>query len=60
MALYAEAASHNGDADLTEKLANARLMCLEATPTPTAPISPAEGISGTLPTGPDGQGNGDG
>jgi hypothetical protein len=65
-ALYAEATGHNGDAELAEKLANARLMCLEATPTPTAPITATQDVSGTLPTGPiegiEGgeQGNGDG
>ncbi|MGD8584469.1 MAG: hypothetical protein PVH65_13350 [Chloroflexota bacterium] len=65
-AFYAEAAAHNGDAELSEKLANARLMCLEATPTPTAPITATQGVSDTLPISPTedldggGQGIGDG
>jgi hypothetical protein len=59
-ALYAEAASHNGDAELGDKLAEARLMCLEATPTPAAPITATQTISGTLPGSPDGGTDGDG
>ncbi len=65
-ALYGEAVAHNGDAELGDKLAEARLMCLEATPTPTAPITATQTFSGTLPGSPDagleggGQGNGDG
>lgn len=64
--LYREASSHNGDSELSEKLANARLMCLEATPTPSAPITATQGVNGTLPVSPDEgseggqQGNGDG
>ena len=64
--LYAEAAQLNGDSVLRDKLANARLMCLEATPTPSAPITATGGISGTLPITPTdssedgGQGSDDG
>ena len=47
--LYVEAAQLDGDTVVSEKLANARLMCLEATPTPSAPITATEGLSGTLP-----------
>ena len=51
-ALYVEAAQLDGDTALSEKLANARMMCLEATPTPSAPITATEGFSGTLPAVP--------
>jgi hypothetical protein len=63
---YLEASSGNGDPELSEKLNNASLMCLEATPTPTAPITATLEFSGTLPISPGGgtdgggQGNGDG
>jgi hypothetical protein len=63
---YSEAASYNGETTITEKLSNARLMCLEATPTPTTPITATQGTGSTLPAGPDGtteggdQGNNDG
>jgi hypothetical protein len=49
---YREATSYSDDPLLSEKLANARLMCLEATPTPSAAISGTQSISGTLPISP--------
>jgi hypothetical protein len=49
-ALYVEAGQFDGGATVSEKLANARLMCLEATP--TAPITATEGLSETLPVVP--------
>jgi hypothetical protein len=53
-ALYSEAARLDGDATLPGKLTEASQMCLEATPTPSAPITATEGISGTLPSAPPG------
>jgi len=46
---YVEANQLGRDETLSGKLANARQMCLEATPTPSAPITGTLGISGTLP-----------
>jgi len=57
-AYYLEATANIGDAELADKLANASLMCLEATPTPTAPITATQDFSGTLPSSPTGDGDG--
>jgi hypothetical protein len=48
-ALYVEATQLERDALLSEKLTAARQQCLEATPTPSAPITGTVNISGTLP-----------
>jgi hypothetical protein len=51
-ALYIEATQLDRDDLLSEKLTTARQQCLEATPTPTAPITGTVNISGTLPSTP--------
>ncbi|UCG25895.1 MAG: hypothetical protein JSW55_07885 [Chloroflexota bacterium] len=51
-ALYFEATQLNRDEQLSEKLTSARQQCLEATPTPSAPITGTVGISRTLPSTP--------
>lgn len=47
--LYAEAAQQNDEPIVSEKLREARTSCLEATPTPTVPITSTEAISHVLP-----------
>lgn len=47
---YAEAVRQNNDPITSGKLGEARRQCLEATPTPTIPITGTESISGILPT----------
>jgi hypothetical protein len=47
---YAEAVRQNNDPVTSGKLGEARRQCLEATPTPTIPITGTESISGILPT----------
>lgn len=46
---YAEAVRHNNEPVASGKLSEARRQCLEATPTPTIPITGTESISGILP-----------
>jgi len=48
--LYAEAYRQNNEPIVTEKLGEARKQCLEATPTPSAPITNTETIGWLLPT----------
>lgn len=45
---YAEAVRQNNEPVSSGKLSEARRQCLEATPTPTIPITGTESISGTL------------
>jgi tetratricopeptide (TPR) repeat protein len=47
--IYAEAYRVDNDALASEKLSTARSQCLEATPTPAAPISGTVSIDGSLP-----------
>lgn len=58
--LYVEANQLDGDRTLSEKVTNARQMCLQATPTPSAPITDTENFSGTLPSVISGAANGEG
>jgi hypothetical protein len=46
---YAEARSYGVSGNVSEKLSEARLMCMEATPTPTAPITETQSVNVTLP-----------
>ncbi len=48
--LYVEAYRENDEPIVTEKLGEARKQCLEATPTPSVPITNTETISWLLPT----------
>lgn len=48
--LYVEATQLDGNGPLSEKVGNARQMCLEATPTPSAPVTATESFNGTLPS----------
>ncbi len=47
--LYAEAARSAAGGNINEKLLEARTKCLEATPTPSAPITGTETVSAILP-----------
>jgi hypothetical protein len=47
---YAEAVRNNNEPVASGKLSEARRQCLEATPTPTVPITGTESISSILPT----------
>lgn len=51
---YAEAYQLNSESVVLEKLEGARQQCLEATPTPTIPITGTDSISGTSPVISDG------